>query len=479
MRNLVKLLVVGGLISVALTGCNSIGAEQSTDRQKERDILINHMSETERNSVHIGEMTLLEQPWDEPNEDPFLSETLIEEWYPSDYVQNYEGEKKACIYLDNPEMQKELDELIALNKNGDSSVKNIGAASTRGRQLNFFGMLPEDFEGGNLMEKKEKLKSVLDEEVKSNNLTQSEADNVYQDTVLLWDAYENGKCRVAPCGYIANHGMQYALAGFGSRKWDFDPAKISQIKDSITEIHLTDDEMDMDFVCHVIVPPEYDEKDVYPVIFLTDAVWRMDAVTAMWQEMKSGNADKTIIVTLGFDYTLDNTSQPLREYYFIQHANLLDDFVTDNLMPFLSEQYPIDCESSTFMGHSNGGFFAYYCLFQSDLYDNQPFGNYLIGSPTLWSLQEGFGYGAVQNDYGYWERNDSLNKKVVIAVGELEDREYAGYFGDKPSTTEGAKLLNERICAHGGQSNYILYDGESHSSYVEKMLVEYIHLKEY
>ncbi|MDO5156520.1 MAG: alpha/beta hydrolase-fold protein [Eubacteriales bacterium] len=465
MRNIVKVLVASVFIVGTLNGCNLSG--------KERDSLVNHMSQAERDSVQIGEMTLFNQPWDEANKDPFLSETLMEEWYPSDYVQYYEGEKNACIYWDDPEMQMEFDELIALNKNEDSSVKNIGAASTKGHRLNFAGMLPEDFEGDNLTEKKEKLKRDLDEEVKSNHLTQREADNMYQDTVFMWDAYENGECKVVPCGYIANREMQYMLAGSGNKTWDFDSSKLLQIKDSITEIHLSDDEMDMGFVCHVIVPPEYNEKDSYPILFLTDAVWRMDAVNAMWQEMKSGNADKAIIVTLGFDYALDNSCQPLREYYFIQHANLLDDFITDNLMPLLSEQYPIDCDSSTFMGHSNGGFFAYYCLFQSDRYENQPFGNYLIGSPTLWSLQEGFGYGAVINDFGYWERNDSLSKKVVIAVGELEDAEYADCFGDKPSTTEGAKLLNERICAHGGQSSYIVYDGETHSSYVAKMLVEY------
>lgn len=452
MGKLIRVTIGITLMSILFTGCSFKADKRLTDKSKMQneyeesrekskgDVLVNYMSDTERESVKIsiGDIALFDTPWDDVNQDIFFDEKLVEVGKTSDYVKYYEGEKNACIFRDNFEMIQYFDEIISSSCGEDVFI--VGNASNNGNIINSSDCSFYDMENVELSENTEKL----------------------------------GEYKVVPCGYITNRKLQYDLSGSGNRKWDFDREKLEKIKGNITEIHLTDDETDMDFVCHIITPPGYDKDKKYPVLFMTDAVWRMDLVYSLWQEMEQGNSDKYIIATLGFDYKFDNTSQPLREYYFISHANLLDDFITDNLMPLLTEMYKIDCGNSTFFGHSNAGFLSYYCLMSSDLYDNQPFGNYLIGSPTLWSLSPGYGYGEVLKDYGYWDRNATMNKNVVICVGELEDKEYEMYFGDKPSTTEGAKLLNDRIMAHDVESEYIVYEGSKHSDYVDKMLLDYV-----
>ena len=141
-------------------------------------------------------------------------------------------------------------------------------------------------------------------------------------------------------------------------------------------------------------------------------------------------------------------------------------------MPLLTEMYSIDCEASTFFGHSNGGYFSHYMLFHSDMYENQPFGRYIIGSPSLWSRDEI--YDTVINDYGYWERNETLDKEAFITVGALEDPDYQDFYGSCDSTIVGAERLMERIREHGGSVVYKPYEDSHHYQYIPDMLIEYI-----
>lgn len=63
--------------------------------------------------------------------------------------------------------------------------------------------------------------------------------------------------------------------------------------------------------------------------------------------------------------------------------------------------------------------FLHEALFQSDLYENQPFGNYIIGSPAFWNLYHeelGVDPEDYSNDYGYFDRNDTLDKRFFCVA---------------------------------------------------------------
>ena len=467
-------------------------------KQLEADRLVNHMSENERRSVSAGPLTILEEPWKKEFDDPFKNEVMIEFWGSEDYIDDCRSCLKRIYIKDNPERVKRLEEMIASYEE-NPFPKAISVGSVNGRQVEFLSE-SEDYDGGKCgiyyyytsMDKdgkeshkeieesfkdfagfKKWLRKYLDKEVKDNGLSIIQADQKYDDTVKLWEAVMNKTYKEVPCGYIQKQITLHTYAMLGDKNWEFVPSEVETIKDSVKEIKLHDDETCLDFVSHVILPPDYDPDKTYPVLFLTDAVWRFGTCPSLWQEMKEGRAEPMIIVTLGFDYKYSGSSEYMRGQNFINEADLLDDFITDNLMPLISEMYKIDCDTSVFFGHSNGGFFADYCIFNSDLYENQPFGKYIIGSPSLWSVEKGRGYGLVETDYGFWDRNKKLEKEVLITYGEHEDPDYEQYYEGRPSTIEGAKYLQQRLTSHGAKSELRSYDSH-HYQYIPEMLKEYV-----
>ncbi len=258
--------------------------------------------------------------------------------------------------------------------------------------------------------------------------------------------------------------------------WEYDRDAVEKIKDSIDEINIYDEELDVEFLVHVTLPPNYDDNKTYPVFFLTDGVWRFGNCTELRGIMENGEAAPVILVSLGYNYSIDGTDNDNRIAYFIQKGDMLLDFITDNLMPYLGENYSIDYANSTLYGHSNDGVFAHTALFKSDLYENQPFGNYIIGSPAFWNLyHEELGVNPEDyiNDYGYFDRNDVLCKKVFLCGGKLEDSDYSEYYNGHDTTLEGLEKLTQRLESHDADVTYQLYDTH-HYQYIPEMLTAYL-----
>lgn len=505
--SVIALILAAGLLSgcaktLAATPSTGVSSAAETtaatdvpEEVLEADRLTNHMSENERNSVSEGPLTILEEPWKKEADDPFKNEVMVEFWDSNDYINNSRSCLKRIYNMEDPETISRLQNMIKSYEEYPFP-KYLCTGSANGRKVEFLPQ--EDYDGGKCevyylensddgsgegKEQHKKFKdyaafkkwyrAYLNKQVKDDGLSIIQADQKYDDTVTLWDAVINKTYKTVPCGYIDRQINYHNLGMVTDKSWEFVPSEVETIKDSVKEIKLFDDETCLDFLSHVILPPDYDPDKTYPVLFLTDAVWRFGSCPELWNEMKEGRARPVIIVTLGFDYKYSGSNEYMRGQFFIMEADLLDDFITDNLMPLISEKYKIDCDTSVFYGHSNGGFFADYCLFNSDQYENQPFAKYIIGSPSLWSVEKGRGYGLVEKDYGYWERNDKLEKEVLITVGEHEDPDYEQYYEDRPSTIEGAKLLQQRLEAHGAHSKLKFYDSH-HYQYIPEMLKEYV-----
>jgi predicted alpha/beta superfamily hydrolase len=224
------------------------------------------------------------------------------------------------------------------------------------------------------------------------------------------------------------------------------------------------------------LPPSYDPSKTYPVFFLTDGVWRFGDSPKLRKVMEDGEASDVIIVTLGYNYNINGADGVTRFGYLVPERAKLLDFITDNLMPYLGENYKIDYGASTLYGHSDGGVFAEYALFSSDTYENQPFGKYIIGSPAFWGLYsepDAMDLKGYQNDYGYWDRNASLNKHVFLCGGSQEDSDYADKYNGNPTTLEGLEALKNDLTSHGADVTYKLYESH-HYQYIPEMLVEYL-----
>lgn len=303
-----------------------------------------------------------------------------------------------------------------------------------------------------------------------------------KDLIRIFEAKQNKSYKILPFGttdLVVDDYFQNLRNQQEDMSWELDKEKIEPIKDQIVEYTFYDEELDRNFVVHVALPSGYDPAKTYPAMVLTDAVWRFNDTAKLLEEMQAGRAEPQIVISIGQDYSICNSDNVERAAVFCEGKDKFLDFITDNLMPYLGEKYAIDNENSTLFGHSLGGVFAHYALCNSDTYENQPFGCYIIGSPAFWSpySREMSDYAEQANDYGYLERNEKITKRVFITAGSDEDEDYQEYFQDGDSTTESIVHLAERINAHCDAGSPMavskLYKSH-HYQYIPEMLVEYV-----
>jgi len=299
---------------------------------------------------------------------------------------------------------------------------------------------------------------------------------------LAYDALRSGDYETLPEGSVDRSDSRlYLFNTFRNFRsdWEYDRDAVEAIRDSIDEIHFYDEELQETFNVHVTLPPGYDKDKTYPVFFLTDGIWRFGNCPELRKCMENGEAAPVILVSLYYSYDMTDPDMEMRYADLVIRRDQLLDFITDNVMPYLCENYHINCADSTLYGHSDGGVFAHNALFNSDKYENQPFGHYIIGSPAFWGLNhynesEGISNDIYQNDYGYFERNETLDKSVFLCAGSLEDPDYADrYRAGDDTTLEGAAKLKDRLEAHGADLTYKLYDSH-HYQYIPEMLAEYL-----
>lgn len=185
----------------------------------------------------------------------------------------------------------------------------------------------------------------------------------------------------------------------------------------INEISIYDKEIDDTFVVHVSLPPEYDENKKYPMVVMTDGIWRLSDHPELRPLMKDGEIQDVILVSIGYPDGYDYRS--IRERDLVKDPESYLHFIVDNLVPYLEDTYPADSENMTLTGHSIGGYWAYYALFNSDTIGKNTFSNYYIGSPSLISSTDKKDLYAYESEY--FSRNQTLNANVYVTFGGDED----------------------------------------------------------
>ncbi len=307
------------------------------------------------------------------------------------------------------------------------------------------------------------------------------ADAEYENLISLYEAVISGEAEYVDNEVIDDYMEQFqnsseTVAVNDSIYWEMDEERVDSIRDKISEYHFYDAELDMNFVVHVTIPSAYDSNTFYPALVMTDAVWRFGDIPYLYEEIEKGNANPQLLITIGFEYDMDGWDNEIRSAVLCDNKKGFLDFITDNLMPYLGEEYNIDYSNSTLMGHSQGGVFAHYAAFNYDLYENRPFHNYIIGSPTFWSpyFTDVSDYEDYKNEYGFFDRNETYECQLMITGGSNEDKDYEEYYGDNDSTIEGINHLTERLDEHNVTTYRICMYDSNHYQYVREMLVDYI-----
>lgn len=471
-------IAIGCLLS--LCACQATTSQQYsettafTTKEVKKGIgtLQNQMSEQEQKHVSVGALTLLGQNTADASssEQPVVE---VELWDNLDYLNWMEEHQEQFSEQD---YQKQVDFYQS------NSFTSIHGALIDGRY--YTGFLPSyGYTGGALDYSSDTGETIhadtfeafqpmyrdyLDQQVKTGELTQEEADQTYADMLVLFQSVMDGTYEVL------EEPIETTSTGEDFKdKWEFDADAVAAIADSVQEISMYDEELDTTFIIHVTLPPDFDAEKTYPMFVMTDGVWRFGDHPALWNLMQEKAVEDVILVSIGYDFQLDGTDNAVRATYFCEKKDLFLSFITDNLMPYLNASYSIDFSQSALYGHSLGGTFTHYAAFQSDLFENQPFQYYIIGSPAFWSpyfLESESNPPEYQTEYGYFNRNTSFNKTLYVCGGEQEDADYASYYGENDSTLEGITHLMGRLKADGvTTAECKIYADSNHYAYIPEM----------
>lgn len=189
-----------------------------------------------------------------------------------------------------------------------------------------------------------------------------------------------------------------------------------QCTEYIKEISIYDKEIDDTFIVHVSLPPEYKETEKYPMVVMTDGVWRLSDHPELRKLMTDGEIKPVILVSIGYPESYD--------YRKIRERDLMNDpesylhFICDNLVPYLEEEYSVDKTDLTLTGHSLGGYWGFYALFNSDSISKNMFKNYYIGSPSFAASTKNKFIDDFEKMYS--KRSKELNANVYVTVGSKE-----------------------------------------------------------
>lgn len=227
--------------------------------------------------------------------------------------------------------------------------------------------------------------------------------------------------------------------------------------DYINEICIYDKEIDDTFLVHLSLPPEYDSSKKYPMIVMTDGVWRLSDHPELRPLMKNGEIEPVIMVSIGYPNGYDYRT--IRERDLVNDPESYLHFIVDNLVPYLIENYPVDTENMTLTGHSYGGYWGFYALFNSDTIGKNIFKNYYIGSPSFqastWTSEGMLNISRFEE--AYYSRNKELNCNVYISVGSLENSRFI------QPITDFVELLEERNYS-GLNITYEIVEGYGHDN---------------
>jgi len=236
--------------------------------------------------------------------------------------------------------------------------------------------------------------------------------------------------------------------------------EVADVVEYIQEMSVYDDELDRTYIIHITLPPDYDKNKYYPMYLMTDGIWRLSDHAELRPLMVNGEIEDIILVSIGYNYGIDAEKVETRLIELVQKSNLFLNFITDNLAPYLGEIYNINYSRSALMGHSLGGLFVYYAVFNHDKYKNEPFNYYVIASPSFFMTnnQSNWNYGDIEKDY--FKRNRKLKKIIYLTAG---DKEYGDILPNIDNFLQRSKKYGITTI------DYEIFNG-THSGYVKTML---------
>jgi hypothetical protein len=257
-----------------------------------------------------------------------------------------------------------------------------------------------------------------------------------------------------------------AIAACSPKRDNMSPAHTpdSQIF-SIYSQHVKDS-----FYISLKLPPGYDQRQHYPVVYVLDANFYFDMVAATTNKYAElGILTPAIIVGIGYKNFATMDSLRDRDYSYPQAlakdsflvsggASRFLAFIHSELIPVIDKQYGTDPKNRILMGHSLGGYFTLFA-FQKYLEGaNNDFCSYVAASPSVHYAS----YYLLHQLDSLATKNASAKVKLYVTYGGLEDKEDEGEPGIL-KTGEIANALQTSIAKK--QASCVDYKYDTYSAF--------------
>lgn len=134
----------------------------------------------------------------------------------------------------------------------------------------------------------------------------------------------------------------------------------------------------------------------FPVVYTLDGNFHFPMLAAtMAQYEKGGLLPPLILVGIGYQSFQMMDSLRVRDYLYPQAlpsdelttaagGNRFDEFIKQQLIPYIDSKYRTDTTQRTLSGHSFGGYFTLHSLSNQISNKQKKFTNFIAASPSLW-----------------------------------------------------------------------------------------------
>jgi predicted alpha/beta superfamily hydrolase len=202
--------------------------------------------------------------------------------------------------------------------------------------------------------------------------------------------------------------------------------------------------MQAEYLLYVSVPEGYDGTQLYPVVVLLDGDWYFDrsyripddGVRGIVYNLSSlGLMPDAVLVGIGYP----NGNERGRD--FAQYPDTFYNVITEEMLPVLESQYPIDPSAPrTIMGHSSGGYFVLYSLFKH----RDDFQNYVVASAPIYDNNKLL----LSKELSFYNKvkDAPVGYSLYLCVGGLEEQRFTDSYADLSARLAAKQYEGFRIC---------------------------------
>ncbi len=240
-----------------------------------------------------------------------------------------------------------------------------------------------------------------------------------------------------------------------------------------TETHLLySEELQQHYLIDVFLPARHQKKTSdqqftrHPVIYVLDS--RPNAIITASQRNVGGMAFEIIV---GIDYA-DENGKPVDSFSAYSRdltptpdktwqtpdtgrADAFLDFINKSVKPLINSTYNVNTNDQTLVGHSFGGLFGLYVLFNH----SDDFDRYVISSPSIWWNDRV----TFRFEEQYAKTHSNMAKHVFISVGQREF--LRGPQGMVENTQQMVEILTSRNYS-GLTLKHHVFANENHATVV-------------